>query len=125
MIVGRVTEALDALVPIRVLAASAQFAEIDAVVDTGFNGTLAISKELAEQLRAAPAGSNEATLADGRIATLQCSIVSVEWHGVIRELAVRIIERGCLAGMELLSGSRLEIDVAAGGEVLIQEKQRG
>jgi clan AA aspartic protease len=119
MIIGRVTEALDAVAPVGIIIRSDSIVEIDAVVDTGFNGTLAIPKKLAHQIGLKPVGSNEVTLADGQIATLQCCEVSIKWAGSRRDAAAWIVEQGCLVGMELLLGCRLQIDVAPGGDVSI------
>jgi clan AA aspartic protease len=123
-ILGKVTQSLDAVIPIQVRSSAEKSLQIDAVIDSGFNGTLAISKALAEQLKLEPLGVNEATLADGRIATLQFCKLAVDWHGGSRELAAWIVEKGCLVGMELLEGSRLQIDVVPSGEVSVTHSGR-
>jgi clan AA aspartic protease len=122
MIIGRVTDALDIVAPRGVVIGPDNVIELEAIVDTGFNGTTAISKSFAEQLSLKPVGSNEVALADGRIETLEFCELTVEWAGLRREVAAWIVDQGCLVGMELLLGFRLEIDVIPDGEVTLHER---
>ena len=98
MIGGRVTEFLEAVIPLTVIGCGNLRVEIDVVIDTGFR---------------------RATLADGSVVALPVYLGNVEWHGEVREVLVIGAAGGALAGMSLLNGSRIVLDVVANGDVSI------
>lgn len=122
MIVGKITDALDAVVPITILLGANSVIEIDAVLDTGFNGALAISRSLGEQMGLKSTDFTEAMLADGRIMSICCSEVSIEWGGARRDVVAWFLGGSCLIGMELLKGFRLLMDVEPGGDISVESR---
>lgn len=121
MLTGHVTLAREAVVQIEVRGASGTAANIDATIDTGFDGDLTLPPFLVVRLELPRAGSALATLADGTKASLDLFVAAVEWHGARRQALVLQTDGGALLGMTMLEGSRLLVDVIEDGQVLIQE----
>ena len=65
MIEGNVNAHLEAIVTLPLLGPAGQAREIDAVVDTGFNGYLILPPMLVAELGLPVVGDGEAVLADG------------------------------------------------------------
>lgn len=104
-----------------VLAADGRRFEVETVVDTGFDGELALPSELVQRLGHPYLGSTAATLANGSVVRLDYHEGRLLWHG--RERAVAVLASGGdpLVGVGLLRGSPLQIDVVPGGSVVVEE----
>ena len=94
-------------------------ATIEAVIDTGFSGEIALPQRLFDQLGLKSRGSKEIFVADGRSSNVVYSILEIEWQGEYRRVEVISTETFPLIGMALLRGSRLCMDVEDAGEVEI------
>ena len=131
MITGRVTDdGREATVALRLSApgvrrtrpGEVRFAEVRAVIDSGFTDWLFVATATVEQLGLPVRGSVEAELADGRIERLPAHRVRVFWHGRPRVVKAYSAPDGeALIGMSLLRGSRLTVEARPGGEVRIEE----
>lgn len=99
--------------------------EVEAVVDTGSNGELSLPQEIILSLAYPYAGNAVATLADGSTVSVDFFNGLLYWHGTLREVSVTAAEEEPLIGMSLLRGSRLQIEAAPGGEVVIEEMRQG
>jgi clan AA aspartic protease len=119
MIAGRVTGLLEAVIPLTIIGAGDCRVDIEAVIVTGFNGFLTLEFPVVRALRLPPAGSRRATLADGSTISLNVYLASLQWHGAVLEALVIEADGGPLAGMSLLQGSSVTLDVVAGGGVQI------
>lgn len=95
--------------------------EIQAVVDTGFDGELQLPPDLVQQLGHPYEGSARGTLADGSVSLFNYHTGRVLWHGAEREVVVVVSDGDPLVGMALLGGNRLTIDAVPGGVVRIEE----
>lgn len=95
--------------------------EVEAIVDTGFNGHLTLPSSVAMSLSLPVMGEGRSTMADGREVVEDVCAARVLMHGTPRPARVPISETAPLLGTALLSQSRLEIDLVPGGEVLIEE----
>jgi clan AA aspartic protease len=84
--------------------------EVEAVVDTGFDGELTLPSEAIRQLGYPYAGSAGGTLADGSEVQFDYHEGRVLWHGVMHPVAVIAAEGQPLAGMALLRGSHLSVE---------------
>ncbi len=95
--------------------------EVEAVVDTGFDGELALPPDLIRRLGCEYVGTTGGALADGSMVELHYFVARLLWHDAPRTLAA--ISAGespeTLLGMELLAGSRLAVDAEPGGPVAI------
>lgn len=98
--------------------------EVEAVVDTGFDGELTLPRGLIRRLGYPYAGFTRGTLADGSVVRFDYHEGRVLWHGG-EERAVVVLAAGeagdPLVGMALLRGSRLTIDAVPGGAVRVEE----
>jgi clan AA aspartic protease len=106
------------------LGASAQQGiEIEAVVDTGFDGELTLPRGLVRRLGYPYVGFTRGTLANGSTVRFDYHEGLLLWHGG-EERAVVVLAAGeagnPLVGMTLLRGSRLTIDAVPGGAVRVE-----
>ncbi len=120
---GRVGEgAREAFLTVRILAPSGKQAEIEAVVDTGFTGSLCLGAEVMSALGLPFIGKGAAVLADGRAVETRYHRGRILWHGRERGVQVLSAEGGSLVGMTLLRGGILTVEVEPGGEVMVEER---
>ncbi len=114
-----VTDRLEATLTITLRAADDQPVEVRAVVDTGFNGHVALPAAIIERLALEPLGQLPALLGDGRRVVLAVYDATVMWEGVEREVEALHSDAGALVGMSLLRDSELRIVVRPGGPVSV------
>jgi clan AA aspartic protease len=120
MIHGAVNGRLDLVIPLSLFGSAAQTVIVDAIIDTGFTGFLALPPDTIANLGLAPAGTINARLADGSIIQRQSYSVRVEWEGVHHTIDTIEVDGDPLVGMLLLYDSRLTVDVIAGGGIAIE-----
>jgi clan AA aspartic protease len=94
---------------------------IDAVVDTGFNGSLTLPSSVIQTLAVTLQGTRDATLADGSSLRLDVYRATVVWDGNPRAVQILSAEGGHLVGMRLMYGYELRAEVVDGGMVTITE----
>lgn len=94
--------------------------EIEAIVDTGFDGELQLPPELIRRLGYPYEGSALGTLADGSEGRFDYHSGKVLWHGTEREVIVIASDGDPLVGMALLGGSRLTVDAVPSGAVRVE-----
>ena len=119
MITGKITVHQEAIIALEVSGLNQQ-ERIEAVIDTGFTGYLTLPSVLIERIKLQQAGEQITILGDENRVVLKRYIAKVLWHGVERDVYVLQAEGGPLIGMSLLYGSRLILDVVAGGDVTIK-----
>ena len=115
---GRVT-AGDIRLELRVLAANGVAHAVEVVLDTGFEGELALPGSLLATLGAASRGAAGFSLADGTPVMGGLYSLVIEWEGMPRVVEVVDIASEPLAGLELIRNHHLEADIIAGGQVII------
>jgi clan AA aspartic protease len=93
--------------------------QIEAFVDTGFNGALSTSAQTAQELGWLFRGSEEVILADGSKTQMTVYRGIVMWKGIPRIVNALMSDAKPSIGMSLLDGSELRIQVKRGGEVFI------
>jgi clan AA aspartic protease len=96
--------------------------DVEAVIDTGFDGELTLHEETIRRLGYPYSGTASGTLADGSEVQFDYHEGVVLWHGVEHPVAVIAAAGQPLIGMALLRGSRLTVDAAPGGEVWVEER---
>ena len=121
MITGRVTADREAIIGLEIAGPSLEFQPVEAVIDTGYNGSVGFPGRLIEALELPLAGHRRGVLADGSLLLLDLYLATVLWHGKRQEVLACRVEGAPIVGMSLLGGSRLTIDVVDGGEVAIEE----
>ena len=121
VIAGAVNAAGEAVLALEVRNDSGERETVAAVVDTGFTGFLTLPRAIVDSLSSPLLGSAPATLADGSTTILEIYEVLVNWHGRPRPVECLIVEGDPLAGMTLLHGNALRIQVVEGGAVEVEE----
>lgn len=101
MIEGQVNFNREPLTRLTLLGADGEEAEIEALADTGFNGSLTLSQTMIEKLGWLPVSSAMATLADGNSHRLATYRGMRRWEGVARPITVIAANGIPLAGMSL------------------------
>ena len=123
MIEGRVNSRFEAVVRLSVLGPSGEAREIEAVIDTGFNGFLTLPLDLVAELQLPFATQSKVFLADGSDVWLNVHVVFVEWNGRRRYVKADATGRKPMVGMGLLHQYNLYVEVAQGGRVVIQPQE--
>ena len=121
MMTGQITPEYHAMLRVFVLGGQEGRVELDALVDTGFNGYLTLPGDVIRQLGLVSAGHRRAQLADGHAVVLEIFLARLLWHARPREILVLQADGGALVGMALLAGSHVTLEVKAGGTLTIQE----
>ena len=119
MITGQVTVYREAIISLSVQGPEGQSREIDAVIDTGFNGFLTLPPSLVQELGLAWRRRGRAMLADGSDSLFDIYEATVTWDGRPRRIAVDGVNSDPLIGMSLLYGYELTVQVVDGGRVVI------
>lgn len=107
MISGAVTANGEAIIRLEILGPDGGRREIEAILDTGFNGSLTLPTDIVSALSLPLVGDRRATLADGGEVLMDMHLARVLWHeGREYEVLVLRAEGGPLVGMELMYGNR-------------------
>ena len=122
MIQGAVNAALEAVLPLTVQGTAGHAQELEAVIDTGFSGFLTLPSALVAGLGLAFSGVGWAVLADGTEARFDVYDATLLWDGRQRRVYVYAADTAPLAGMRLLEGHDLHVEVESGGRVVIEAR---
>ncbi len=122
MIEGTVNAACEAALILSVRGPEGRPREIEAVVDTGYNGFLTLPPVLVGELDLPFVTSGEATLAHGSAVSFDIHTVTVDWDGHARDIEADAAETTPLVGMRLLAGHDLHVEVEHGGRVVIEAR---
>ena len=120
MIECRVNERYEAAVKLNLLDVTGATWEIEAIIDTGYNGYLALPTALVEAMALPWQGQNEVILADDTIRIFDVYDGVVSWNGRERAIYIDAVDTDALAGMGLLIGHGLRVDVVRDGMVTIE-----
>ena len=116
---GQVNARLEAVVRLRLRGPAGAEAEVDAVVDTGFTGSLTLPQSVVASLGLARRSGGQAVLADGSSRRFETFAAEVFWDGAWRGVVASVIGDESLMGMGLLAGHELRVEVVAGGAVAV------
>ena len=122
MIQGLVNANLEAVLTLSVQGPSGQTQQVDAVIDTGFNGYLALPPTMVTGLKLPVVGQAEAVLADGSEAVFNVYGVTVVWDGQPRSVESGAVGIEPLVGTAMLDRHDLNIEFENGGRVVIQAR---
>ena len=120
MITGIVTATPEAIIDLIVRGPGGQDRKIQAVIDTGFDGSLTLPAELITSLGLPWRRRGRSLLADGNESLFDIYEATVIWHSRPRRVAVDEADIVPLVGMSLLYGCELTIKVIENGSVLIK-----
>lgn len=117
---GIVNANCEALVRLAVGSADGPKQMVEAVIDTGFTGYLALPKATISTLGLPWIFRDIGTLGDGSEVVFDMYRAAVIWDGNLQVVDVAASEADPLIGMRLLYGFKVEIDAVEGGAVMIQ-----
>ena len=117
---GIVTPEREAILRVGVSGPTGRRREFDAVVDTGFNGFLALPRACVSALGLRYHSQATGTLADGSKTTMARYEVQIDWHGRTREVLALEVDGGPFLGMRLLEGNRMTVEIVSGGSLVIE-----
>jgi clan AA aspartic protease len=120
MITGVVTSFHQAIVHLIVRGPTGHAQEIEAVIDTGFDGALSLPPTDIMALSLPWCRRGRALLADGTTSLFDIYEATVLWDGTPRRVAVDAADIDPLVGMRLLDGYELTVQAVVGGQVLIK-----
>ena len=120
MITGIVTDDREAVISLTLRGPDGKEQELEAVIDTGFDGSLTLPSALVATLGLAWRSRGRALLADGRDSVFDTYEATVMWDGVPRRISVDEVDVTPLVGMSLLRGYELTIKVVEGGSVVLK-----
>jgi clan AA aspartic protease len=120
MIVGVVTDDHQAVIHLVVRGPAGQETEIDAIIDTGFDGWLSLPSSIIISLDLEWRERGRALLADGSESVFDIYEAIVLWDGQALRIPVHQAETTPLVGMSLFRGYELIIQNQPGGKVSIR-----
>ena len=120
MITGSVHPGGEIVVPVRLRGPNGFIAEVQSVVDTGFNDWLTLSPQAIDELALRLREEGRYTLADGSQAVARPFALEIDWFGQWRRILAVEIDGGPLLGMATIRGCYLGIEVIDGGHVEIR-----
>jgi len=118
---GTVNARTEAVIPIKILAADGIAIEVDAILGTGFTGSLTLRDSLVMSLGLSRRAGSRANLADGSSKSFGVYAAQVEWDGLLREVLVFAMGGEALLGMRLMDGYELRIEIRQGGAVELRK----
>ena len=123
MVQGVVNDQLEAMVDLSIVGPSGQTRDIEAIVDTGFNGFLFLPADVVTELGLVLIHQSSLILADGTVGKSEVFEVSVIWDSHALQVEALASFGMPLIGMAMLKGRRLTVDVEEGGGVLIESRE--
>jgi len=121
MLVGAMNTQREAIVRLVVVGPGGQAREIEAVLDTGYTGSLTLPSAVVSDLHLPFRGRGSALLVDGGESEFDIHEATLVWAGERRLAAIDVAETEPLLGMGLLLGNELTVQVIAGGAVALQK----
>ncbi len=124
MVTGSVSHARQPIVRILLLEVSGTPHEVDAVIDTRFNGSLTLPAATISLLGFSFRGRTSVSFADGRRDRCDIYAETVVWDGESRPVIVEAAETDALVGMRLMAGYKITIENVDGGAVVLAPLER-
>jgi clan AA aspartic protease len=120
MIVGAMNAQREAIVRLVVIGRRGQERQVEAVLDTGYTGSLTLPSAVVAALDLPFRGRGSVLLGDGSESEFDIHEASIAWAGERRLIAIDVAETDPLLGVGLLLGNELTVQVIAGGAVALQ-----
>lgn len=124
MITGRV-QADEGRIRLKVKGPGKLVQEIEAVVDTGYTGTLTLPRSLVASIGLQWRSVDRGTLADGSECLFDVYEAEVIWDGMSRTILVDEADAVPLVGMRRLRGYELKMQVRNRGKLTIKRLPQG
>ena len=123
MIEGLVNPDREAVVSLSLNGPKGQATDVDAVIDTGYSGSLTLPPSLVAELELPYVLSSKATLADDTEVGFSVYRATVLWDSKPLRIEADAVGSTPLVGMSLLDDHDLSIQVRVGGRVVIQARE--
>ena len=120
MIIGVVNAHREATIRLLLQAADGRDQEIEAILDTGFNGSLTLPPAAIAALGLPWRTRGLVILANGTEDQCDIYAAAVLWDGVPRNILVEAADTDPLVGMALLYGHDVRMQVVEGGSIIIE-----
>ena len=120
MILGEFTSSGQAVITVTFQTADREEAEVPAVIDTGFMGSLLLPRSLANRLQLPQIDQEELRLADGSIVRFAVHEAVISWQQEERIVAAHVADGEVLVGVELLRGNVATIEFLESGLVTLE-----
>ena len=117
MTIGYISEQFEPVVPLTIRNDVGVSLDIEAVLDTGYNGSIMLTPPLIAQLGLEKYDTGQTHLADGQLVKTDLFIIRVVWQGNERIVIADSGEGTALVGMAMLQDLRVTMDVRYLGEV--------
>jgi clan AA aspartic protease len=98
--------------------------EIEAILDTGFSGSMTLPPSVIAALGLPFRSRGRAILADGSTTEFDIHAATIVWDGEPRNILVEAADTDPLIGMGLLYGHDIHIQAVDGGPVTIERLTR-
>ncbi|OGG48151.1 MAG: clan AA aspartic protease [Candidatus Handelsmanbacteria bacterium RIFCSPLOWO2_12_FULL_64_10] len=120
MISGLVNADLEATIRLKIQGTDGHEQEIEAVIDTGFNGFLTLPPSFIIALGLPWLTQGRAMLGDGRMELFDVYTATVIWDGQPLRIMVDAADTAPLVGMSLMHGYELNLQNIDGGLVSLK-----
>lgn len=120
MITGTVNADREGVVRLQVTGLDGLEQEVEAVMDTGFNGFLTLPPALISALGFPRIGRGRAVMANGHSELFDIYEATVIWDGQPRTVETDEADTDVLMGMSLIYGYELRMQAIDGGRVSIE-----
>lgn len=120
MMEGFVNANHEAVLPLSLRSPEGETRELNAVIDTGYSGSLTLPPALVAELGLPYVFSSRAALADGTEVGFRVHRVTVFWNNEPRHVEADVVGNTPLVGMALLDTHSLYVEITNGGRVVIQ-----
>lgn len=121
MITGTINGRFEAVIKLTLFDSDGESHEFDAILDTGFTGSLTLPPSIIEALGLRWRSRSSAVLANGESLAFDLFIATLMWDGSPRKILVQSIENVPLLGMAMLEEHDLTARVVVGGVVRIEK----
>ena len=119
---GAVNARLEAILSLRVRGPDGTEQTVEAVIDTGYTGSLTLSAGVVAALKLTRRSGGQAVLADGSTRRFDTFAADVLWGGVWVGVVASVIGDESLLGMSLMAGRGLWVEVVPGGVVEVRPR---
>ncbi len=119
MITGTVNSSREAAIRLSIRGSNEREQEIEAVIDTGFNGFITLPPAVVAALDLPYLGCGRAILANGGEELFDLHEATVIWDGRALSVEAEAADTDALVGTSLLCGHDLRIHMVDGGVVTI------
>jgi clan AA aspartic protease len=119
VITGIVNTDREATIRLDVYDSNGQQLEFEAVIDTGFTGSLTLPSSAIATLGLAFTGRGQVVLGDGSIELFDMFTGTVLWDGQRQLVEIDAADTDPLVGMALIYGYELNIQAVDGGNVTL------